>query len=210
MPAPKRFLAVLLCALLALTVTAALAAEPFSFADLAVQGVPAGASPAQAVAVLGEPLAADAPAEIPATGEVQQVYRYPGLTLTFTDGLLTDADIATDAFPSVRGLKLGDAESLLQTCFPYDAATAASAGILYAAGRVEALDQPLPPCGTVAMQETGARAYVYLAPVTPYEAAMLETPEAYVYETTAALTVLVDPATQTIVRLQWHVHPLAE
>ena len=210
MPSAKRFLACLLCALEMIAAVPALTAEIFTYADMNVNGVPAGTSVQEAIALLGEPLVQDAPREVPASGEVQQLLHYAGLTLTFTDDRLSDVDLVTDAYTTVRGLKLGDPESLLQSLFPYDAATAASEGILYSAGWVEALSLPLPPSGTVKAEETNRLAYAYLAPVTPYADAALESDENFVYEPTAMFVAQVDPASHVITRMQWSVHPLAE
>ncbi len=202
-------IALSLCVALALTAPTAFAAEPFTYTDLAVNGVPAGASPAEAVAVLGEPLAKDDPVEIPATGDIAQQYHYDGLTLTFTDGLLSGAEMSTQAYTGPRNLAVGVQEETLLQTFPYDEAIGGD-GVLYASGWVEALGQPLPPSGTMDVEDNGALCYTYLAPVTPYSAELLAEPEAYVYEQTAMLIALVDPDTRVISSLMWAVQALAE
>lgn len=200
---------VVLCVILSLTAIPALAENAFAYADLSVNGVTPGVSADEASAVLGEPTSQDEPVVEAATGATLQTFRYTGLSLEFTDALLTDATLSDPAYAGPRGLKVGDPESALIEAFQIDLAQAKQ-GVLYSAGWVESLETPLPPCATLTTAEDGSLQYIFMAPVTPYSAETLESPENYLYENTAVLTVTVDAATRAITSLTWSVRPLAE
>lgn len=202
-------LAALLAALLALAALPALAQGEFSYADLAVNGLKPGASPDEAVAQLGEP-AARGEAEVePATGNMLQTFTYDGLALTFTEGKLTDATLTGPGFTGPRGLAVGQGGAALRQAFPYDESRA-KGDVLYYADWVEALDMPLPPYAQRTVTDDGAALYFYVAPLAPYSAEVLASPEAYLYETAAMLTVTLGAGGQQITAIQWSVGAMAE
>lgn len=202
---------VLACLLMLAALPAAAAAlpqSPFAYADLTVGGVPAGATIDQTVALLGEPAQrGDATTEA-ATGDTLQTLTYEGLTLTYTQGLLTDAQLTSAAFAGPRGIKLGMDEAALNAAFTYDQ-TAAKDGVLYAAGWVDALGLPLPPCAKTMAYDDGTTTIQYLSPVAPYSAEVLSSPEAFLYESHAGFAVTLG-TDKVITALEWHVGALAE
>ena len=208
----RTHLALTLCALLALAAMPAYAAPlpamPFAYADLAVDGLAAGATVAQAVAQLGQPMEQSEIATEAATGSTQQTLAYEGLTLTFTDGLLSDAALTNAGHTGPRGIAVGMAQAALDTAFSYDASQAKD-GVLYAAGWVESLGLPLPPCAKALTYDDGSTVVQYLSPVSPYSDALLASPEAFLYEAHAGLAVTLD-AEGAITAVEWHVRALAE
>jgi hypothetical protein len=203
--------AIALCALLALAAAPACASlpeAPFAYADLTADGVPAGATVVQALALLGEPLSRGDVETEAATGAQKQTFTYDGLTLTFADGLLTDAALAKAGHAGPRGLAVGMAEAALDAAFPYDAAQVKD-GVRYAAAWVESLALPLPPCAKALTYDDGTTTVQYLAPVAPYGDDVLKAPEAFLYEAHAMLTVTLD-ASHTVTALNWRVGALAE
>lgn len=211
MTARKRILVMALCSMLVLHLPAALAEEPLSYADMSVGGIAAGATPEQVESVLGAPDSREAPSIQPATGSTVQTLRYGGLTLLFCDGILNAAEYADATYVGPRGLSIGDTEDAVKAAFPYDGAMAeAHAGVLYAAGWVDALDMPLPPCGTCNTAENEYVVYRYLAPVTPYSAETLSNPESFLYERHACLTLTLSGDSRTVTGMSWQVGALAE
>ncbi len=187
---------------------ATLPQAPFAYADLTAGGVPAGATIDQTVAILGEPAQRGEVTTEAATGDMQQTLTYDGLTLTYTQGLLTDAQLTSAALAGPRGIKLGMDEAALNAAFPYDQ-SAAKDGVLYAAGWVDALGLPLPPCAKAMTYDDGTTVIQYLSPVAPYSAELLASPEAFLYESHAGFAVILD-VNKVITALEWHVGALAE
>ena len=198
----------LMLALVSLLTPALSEALPYAASDLVCNGLAPGATLAQVQAALGEPTSVEEAQTQPATGAQLQTIHYAGLTLVFTDGALSSAEWDSSAYEGPRGLKVGDAEAAIAAAFPYDPAQATDT-VLYSAGWVDALSAPLPPCALRTPQENGSTMYTFIAPVTPYSAEMLATPEAYVYETHGWLGFLVNPD-QTIVTMAWGVSALSE
>ncbi len=200
----------LLCLLVltALPAAAAMPDMPFAYADLTVNGLPAGATIDQTLVALGEPISRGEETTEAATGDVMQTLTYDGLTLTFTQDLLSDALFTSAAFTGPRGVAIGMDEAALNTAFPYDTASVKD-GVLYAAGWVEALELPLPPCAKTLTLDDGTTMIQYLAPVTPYGEAVLESPEGFLYEPHAGFAVTLD-SSLAITAMEWHVGALAE
>lgn len=202
-------LAALLAALLALAALPALAEGEFGYADLAVNGLKPGATPEDAVALLGEPAMRGEPQVEAATGDQLQTFTYDGLTLTFTDGKLSDATLTGPGFTGPRGLSVGQDGAALKAAFPFDEAQVKD-GVLYAAAWVDALNMPLPPYAQRTVNGDGAALYYFVAPLSPYSAEVLASPEAFLYETSAMLTVTLGAGGQQIAAIQWHVGAMAE
>lgn len=209
----RRLNTALICLCLLLTATlhataATLPQSPFAYADLTAGGVPAGATVEQTVAILGEPAQRGEATTEAATGDTLQTLTYEGLTLTYTNGLLTGALLTSAAVAGPRGIRLGMDEAALNAAFPYDQ-NAAKDGVLYAAGWVDALGLPLPPCAKTMTYDDGTAIVQYLSPVAPYSAEVLASPEAFLYEAHAGLAVTFG-TDKVITALEWHVGALAE
>ena len=200
----------LLCLLVlaALPAYAALPDMPFAYADLTVSGLSAGATVDQTVSALGEPAARGEVTIEAATGDEQQTLTYDGLTLTFTWDLLSDAQYTSAAYTGPRDIAVGMDETALNEAFPYDA-SAVQNGVLYAAGWVDELELPLPPCAKALTLDDGTTMIQYLSPVTPYDEAVLSSPGSFLYEQHAAFSVTLD-ANRVITAMEWHVGAMAE
>ena len=189
----KTILAIACCALLALSLIAAQAEElqiskaRFALQDMNVANVYVGATPEEARAVFGDP--ADSITETSgATDEKTEIYHYAGLTLTFSAGKLTGAEVSGDGVTGPRGVTVGMTLNDVAYRFYMDPDTN-SANVLYTSGYVEMLDSQLPPCGYVQRYDDGTYSLNYVAPEAPFSAETLSDPMDYIYETLATFIV---------------------
>ena len=118
MKAFKGALALVLCLLLTLTAVSALAQAPFTYADVGVSGIAAGATPAQVESVLGAPASKEACTMEAATGASVETSQYGSLTLTYRDGALSSVTYGDAAFAGPCGIRIGDAEETVKAAFP--------------------------------------------------------------------------------------------
>lgn len=191
------------------TVAPVSTAAPFSLADLALNGVTPGASMDAVKTALGAPQNSGTETTSPATGSKLQNWTYDGLVVSFTDGLVSCVDTTSAAYTGPRGLRVGDTEETLRNVFYYDVAEKHRT-VLYSAGWIESLSEPLPPCGTATKWDDGTMYYQYLAPVEPYSADVLASPETYLFQKHACLTLFVSKDTKTVTELSWFVDALSE
>ena len=206
----KPIFALALCALLALSSLPALAETPLSASDLCVNSAYAGMSTEEVIAVFGEPISRQ-DSIVPATGEAQSLWSYEGLSLTFTEGMLSAAEWSSSALIGPRGLMVGDSESTVCNSFQQEEAAASSdptERVLYAAGVIEGFGL-LPPYGVI-REDGGTESIVYCAPQTPYAADMQANPMDTLYEVHAILTFTLDVAQGNVNSIRWSLGALAE
>jgi hypothetical protein len=214
MKTARRTLALVISTLLVLSAasaaaqTAGAAAARFSSSDMTVSSLLVQATEAEAKSLFGEPQSTET-IEVPATGEVQNLWYYDGVTLTFSsEGKLVGAVITAPDIAGPRGVEVGDPIQEVVNAFYVDPESGTSA-VLYSAGYVESLDAQLPPFGVTMRNEDGTFVLWYLDPVQPYGEDVLADPAQYLFQSHDSLLFLFGGAS-TVTSISWSVGALAE
>ncbi len=173
---------------------------PFAPEDLICGSVTAGCTLEEAKAALGTPDLEQEQTD-PGSGEVLVVLQYGANRLTFTQGVLTEADFHDVELVGPRGIRMGDPVSMVEKAYGLT-----GDGTPY----YEQADG-LPPRGEkLALEGDTSYTILLTAPLTDYDDVALAHPLAYMEEEHAQLVYTIDCESQRITAIHWIVAPLSE
>ncbi len=173
---------------------------PFVPEDLVCGPVSAGCSLEAAKAALGEPDDEQEQTD-PGSGETLVLLRYGANQLTFTKGVLTEADFHDVELTGPRGLRTGDPVTMVETAY----------GLTGDGTPYYEQSDGLPPRGEkLALEGDASYTILLTAPLSDYDAEARSQPLAYMEEEHAQLVYTIDAASQRITAIHWIVAPLSE
>lgn len=176
------------------------ASEPFTPEDLVCGPVAAGCRLDAAKAALGEP--DDEQEQVdPGSGETLILLRYGANQLTFSQGMLTEADFHDVELTGPRGLRTGDPVTMVEAAY----------GLTGDGSPYYEHTGGLPPRGEkLALEGDASYTILLTAPLSDYDAEILSQPLAYMEEKHAQLVYTIDATSQRITAIHWIVAPLSE
>ena len=182
------------------TAASELVQGPFAPSDLVCGPVSAGCSLDAAKAALGTPDAEQTQTD-PGSGETLIVLSYGANRLTFTQGVLTEADFHDVELAGPRGLRMGDPVSMVESAY----------GLVGEGPPYYEQADGLPPRGEkLALMGDTSYTILLTAPISDYDAEALSQPLAYMEEEHAQLVYTIDAESQRITAIHWIVAPLSE